>query len=54
MKKTNSTRKGTNYSRMNAEPQELPHILVERRQLEEEHELTNAHLFCVTIPAHKP
>ncbi len=50
----NFTRKGTNYSSTNAEPQELPHIVIGRKQLEEEHELTEAQLSHVTIPAHKP
>jgi hypothetical protein len=38
----NFTRKGTNYFRTNVEPQKLPHILVGKKQLEEEHELTKA------------
>jgi hypothetical protein len=50
----NSTRKGTNCSRTNVELQKLPHIVVGRRQLEEEHELTNAQLSSTTILAHKP
>jgi hypothetical protein len=52
--KMNSTRKGTNCFRTNTKPQELPHIVVGRKQLEEEHKLTNAQFSCATIPAHKP
>jgi hypothetical protein len=54
MKKINSIRKGTNCSRTSVELQELPHIVVGKRQLKEEHELTNAQLSCATIPTHKP
>jgi hypothetical protein len=39
---------------MNIEPQELPHIVIGRRKMEEEHELTNTQQFCATILAHKP
>jgi hypothetical protein len=36
-----------------AKLQELPHIVVERRRLENEQELTNDQFFRVTIPTHK-
>jgi hypothetical protein len=48
-----TTRKGTNYSKKNIEPQELPHIVTKRRWMEEEQKLNNTQLFCATIHAHK-
>ncbi len=32
----------------------MPHIIARRRRLENEQELTNDQLSCVTIPTHKP
>jgi hypothetical protein len=52
-KKTNSTRKGMNCPNMRTKLQKLPHIIIEKRRLEDEHEFTNTQLFCATIPTHK-
>jgi hypothetical protein len=50
----NSIKKGTNCCRKSTEPQELPHIVTRRRQLEKVQELTNDQFSRVTILAHKP
>jgi hypothetical protein len=49
-----TTRKGMNCSKNNIEPQELPHIVIRKRQMEEEQELNNTQLSFATILTHKP